>query len=91
MYSPAASGPGTLGSVALSTFGTAAPIAPVTGVFSADNTTFYAGTSGDNLVHILTKGTTGFTDTTSIAPKLPAADGTIVVPNLLVQRPRKQT
>ena len=53
---------------------------------------FYTGTSGDNLVHIVTKATTGFVDTTTpIAPKLPAADGTIVVPNLLVQRPRKQT
>jgi hypothetical protein len=92
LYSPAASGPGTLSSVTLSTFGSAAPVAPVAGVFSSDNTTFYTGTTGDNLVHILTKGTSGFVDTTTpIAPKLPAADGTIVAPNLLVQRPRKQT
>jgi len=93
LYNPAASGPGTLSSVTLSTFGTAAPIAPVAGVFSADNTKFYAGTSGDNLVHILSKGTSGFVDTTTpIAPKLPGPDGTtIVVPNLLVQRPRLQT
>jgi hypothetical protein len=92
LYSPTTSGAGALGSVTLSTFTAVAPIAPVAGVFSADNTTFYTGTSGDNLVHIVTKGTTGFVDTTTpIAPKLPAADGTIVVPNLLVQRPRKQT
>jgi hypothetical protein len=92
LYSPAASGPGTLSSVTLSTFGSAAPVAPVAGVFSSDNTTFYTGTTGDNLVHILTKGTSGFVDTTTpIAPKLPAADGTIVAPNLLVQRPKKQT
>lgn len=88
-YAPAASGAGTLGSVKLS--GTA--VAPVAGVFSADNTTFYVGTSGDNLVHILTKGTAGFQDglTTPIAPKLTDTNGTIVTPNLLVQRPRKAT
>jgi trimeric autotransporter adhesin len=92
LYVPAASGPGTLSSVTLSTFGPTAPVAPVAGVFSSDNTTFYTGTTGDNLVHILTKGASGFVDTTTpIAPKLPAADGTIVAPNLLVQRPRKQT
>jgi hypothetical protein len=67
-------------------------------VFSSDNTTFYAGTTGDNLVHILTKGTSGFQDVTkpinpvgmTIAPGLPGA-GATAVPNLLVQRPRKQT
>jgi trimeric autotransporter adhesin len=92
LYMPAANGPGTLSSVPLATYGSAAPIAPVAGVFSSDNTTFYTGTSGDNLVHILTKGSSGFVDTTTpIAPKLPAADGTIVTPNLLVQRPRKLT
>jgi len=68
-------------------------VAPVAGVFSADNTTFYVGTSGDNLVHILTKGTAGFQDglTTPIAPKLTDTNGTVVIPNLLVQRPRKAT
>lgn len=91
VYTLNTTGAGTLGNVTLTTStGAAAPIAPVVGVFSADNTTFYAGTSGDNLVHILMKGTTGaFQDTTTIAPKLPAANGTIVTPDLLVQRPRK--
>jgi hypothetical protein len=85
-YLPAASGAGTVGSVTLSGSATA----PVAGVFSSDNTTFYVGTSGDNQVHILTKGANGFADTTApIAPKLPDANGNIVVPNLLVQRPRK--
>ena len=88
---PAASGAGTLSCVTLATYGATAPVAPVAGVFSADNTTFYAGTTGDNLVHILTKGTSGgFVDTTKpITPNLPAANGAIVAPNLLVQRPRK--
>ncbi len=91
-YTPAASGPGTLSSVPLATYGSVAPVAPVTGVFSSDNTTFYTGTTGDNQVHILTKGTSGFQDVTkAINPNLTAPNGTVVVPNLLVQRPRKQT
>ena len=91
-YNPAASGPGTLGNVTLATSGATAPIAPVSGVFSSDNTTFYTGTSGDNQVHILTKGTSGFQDVTkAINPNLTAPNGTVVTPNLLVQRPRKQT
>jgi trimeric autotransporter adhesin len=91
-YNPAASGPGTLGSVPLATSGSTAPIAPVIGVFSSDNTTFYTGTSGDNQVHILTKGASGFQDVTKpIAPNLTNPNGIVVTPNLLVQRPRKQT
>lgn len=87
-YLPAANGAGALGNVKLS--GTAA--APVKGVFSSDNTTFYVGTSGDNLVHILTRGTGGFQDGTApIAPKLTDTNGNFVTPNLLVQRPRKAT
>jgi hypothetical protein len=83
---------GTLGSITLSTaLGT--PIAPVAGVVSADNQTFFAGTSGDNAVHLITKQTDGsYKDTTTpIAPKLPDANGNIVTPNLLVQKPRKAT
>jgi hypothetical protein len=51
------------------------------------------GTSGDKLVHILTRGTTGFSDTTTpINPQLPAFNGTgNATPNLLVQHPRKAT
>ena len=60
------------------------------GVFSTDNSTFYVGTSGDNQVHLITQGTNGFADTVKpIAPKLQDQNGNIVVPNLLVQRPRK--
>ena len=88
-YMPSPSGAGVLGNVTLAT----GAIAPVVGVFSSDNTTFYAGTSGDNLVHILTKGTGGiFQDTTKpVSPQLPDSNGVIVTPNLLVQRPRKSS
>jgi trimeric autotransporter adhesin len=92
VYSTQATGPGTLTNIPLSTaLGT--PIAPVTGVVSADNQTFYAGTSGDNAVHLITKQANGsYQDvTTPIAPKLPDVNGNIVVPNLLVQKPRKAT
>jgi trimeric autotransporter adhesin len=91
-YTPQASGAGTLGTISLSTaLGT--PIAPVAGVISADNQTFYAGTSGDNAVHLITKQTDGsYKDvTTPIAPKLPDLNGNLVAPNLLVQKPRKST
>jgi hypothetical protein len=91
-YTPQASGAGTLGTVPLSTaLGT--PVAPVTGVVSADNQTFYAGTSGDNAVHLITKQADGsYKDvTTPIAPKLPDVNGNLVAPNLLVQKPRKTT
>jgi hypothetical protein len=91
-YTPQATGAGTLTSIPLSkAIGT--PIAPVAGVMSADDKTFYAGTTGDNAVHLITKQTDGsYKDvTTPIAPKLPGANGNIVTPNLLVQKPRKAT
>jgi trimeric autotransporter adhesin len=91
-YVPSASGAGTLGSIALATSTYGTPVAPVAGVVSADNQTFYVGTSGDNVVHLITKGTNGYQDTTTpIAPNLPGANGNIVTPNLLVQKPRKAT
>jgi hypothetical protein len=89
-YAPSASGAGTLGSIALATSTYGTPVAPVAGAVSADNQTFYVGTSGDNVVHLITKGTNGYQDTTTpIAPKLPDVNGNIVTPNLLVQKPRK--
>jgi trimeric autotransporter adhesin len=91
-YTPQATGAGTLTSIPLSTaIGT--PIAPVAGAVSADNQTFYAGTTGDNAVHLITKQADGsYKDvTTPIAPKLPDVNGNIVAPNLLVQKPRKAT
>ncbi|HZL27536.1 MAG TPA: hypothetical protein VFC39_13505, partial [Acidobacteriaceae bacterium] len=88
LYIPAASGPGTLNYVALSGGPTSAPVA---GVFSTDNKTFYAGTSGDNQVHLISVTGTTATDSSVIAPKLPDANGNPVAPNLLVQRPKKAT
>ncbi|MBB5319168.1 hypothetical protein [Tunturibacter empetritectus] len=91
-YTPQTTGAGTLGSIPLSTaLGT--PIAPIVGVVSADNQTFYAGTTGDNAVHLITKQSDGtYKDTTTpLAPKLPDVNGNIVAPNLLVQKPRKAT
>ena len=91
-YTPQASGAGTLTSIPLST-AVGTPVAPIVGVVSADNQTFYAGTSGDNAVHLLTKQTDGsYKDVTKpIAPMLPDVNGNIVAPNLLVQKPRKAT
>jgi hypothetical protein len=92
VYTPQATGAGTLGTIPLSTaLGT--PVAPVAGVVSADNQMFFAGTTGDNAVHVITKQTDGsYKDVTKpIAPKLPDANGNIVAPNLLVQKPRKAT
>ena len=57
---------GTLSSVTLS--GNA--LAPVAGIFSPDNTIFFAGTSGDNQLHLI--DTTTLLDTTADQPQ---ADG----------------
>jgi hypothetical protein len=78
--------PGKLTNIPLS----GSAIAPVAGTVSADNSTIYVGTTGDNLVHIISTGT--LTDTKTIAPALPGANGAaIAVPNLLVEKPRKTT
>ncbi len=92
-YKPSTAGtatPGTLTNIPLS--GTAT--APVAGVWSTDNLTFFAGTSGDNLVHLITRASASaaLTDSKSISPALPAlTGGGIATPNLLVQHPRKTT
>ena len=85
LYAP---GLGAIDNVTLSGGATAA----VAGVFSTDDTTFYAGTAGDNVVHIVNiKGTTG-TDAGIITPSLPAVTGSgNATPNLIVQRPRRST
>jgi hypothetical protein len=86
-YTPSASGAaGTIGSISLASTPNGTPIAPVAGVISADNQTFYAGTSGDNVVHVITKGASGYQDTAAnptstpnpfapIVPQLPCAPG----------------
>ena len=84
-YAPSASGPGTTTYIKLS----GAATAPIAGVVSADNSTFYAATSGDNLVHLITRGT--LTDTSTLAPNLTTPAGAVVPVNLMVQKPRKTT
>jgi hypothetical protein len=84
-YAPSTSGPGQVTYIKLS--GTAT--APLSGVVSADNSTFYTGTAGDNLVHIINRGT--LTDTSTIAPGLTGASGNTVPVDLLVQKPRTTT
>lgn len=83
LYAPAT---GTFNNVTLSN----GAVAPVAGVFSTDNTAFYAGTSGDNNVHIIsiTNGSVG-TDTTLINPALTGINGGAATPNLIVSRPKR--
>ena len=88
-YTPNATAAGAFGSVALA--GSAA--APVAGIFSSDNLTFFVGTSGDNLIHLVTKTASGFSDTVTapISPKLVDLSGNPTPANLLQQRPRRTT
>ena len=83
----------TLKDITLQTSAAGKPLAPVAGTISTDNQTVYVGTSGDQAVHQLTRGTSGFSDTVApLLPNLPAANGGgIATPNLLVQRPRRAT
>jgi hypothetical protein len=89
-YAPAT---GILSNITLQTTTAGAPVAPVAGVVSSDNQTFYVGTTGDNLVHRLTRGASGFSDTlTPLIPGLPNINGTgVAIPNLIAQKPRKAT
>lgn len=88
-YTPSSSGAGTFGDIPLATTSTGTPVAPVAGVFSADNSTFFAGTSGDNAVHLINRSTLADQPTKLIAPNLPGVNGGTATPNLIVQRPRK--
>ncbi len=93
-YIPKATGAGTAVSIALST-AVGTPVAPIAGVVSADDQTFFVGTSGDNAVHLITLQPDGsYKDVTKpITPKLPDTTPAqnLVAPNLLVQKPRKST
>ena len=84
-YVPAPSGSGAISYVKLS--GTAT--APISGVVSADNTIFFTGTTGDNLVHLINRST--LTDSSTLTPSLTGASGSVVPVDLLVQKPRKTT
>ncbi len=86
-YAPATQ---SLSDIALQTTANGVPVAPVNGVVSTDNQTFFVGTSGDKVVHRLTRGASGFSDTLPpINPMLPGLTGPRATPDLLVQRPRK--
>ena len=84
-YAPVASGLGSTTYIKLS--GTAG--APVSGVISADNTIIYVGTSGDNLVHLITRST--LTDSSTLAPNLVDGNNNPQQIDFLVQKPRKTT
>ena len=86
----------TLTNIPLQTTAAGVPIAPISDVISADDRTLYVGTTGDNLVHRLARGATGFTDTSALPPLTPALPNingstTVATPDLLAQRPRKAT
>ncbi len=87
VYKPSttAGAPGTLGSVKLA--GNA--LAPVAGIFSPDNTIFFAGTTGDDLLHLI--DTTTLLDTQQINPKLTDINGNPLPPVFLAVKPRPTT
>jgi trimeric autotransporter adhesin len=76
---------GTLSSVTL----TGSALAPVAGIFSPDNTIFFAGTSGDNQLHVI--NTTTLLDTQQINPKLTDINGNPKPPVFLAVKPRPTT
>ncbi|HWW23268.1 MAG TPA: hypothetical protein VNY78_05155 [Edaphobacter sp.] len=96
VYLPVAGGAGSITNVPLlQVTGQAAPVAPVNGVISSDNSTIYVGTTGDNSVHLIDSTTLKDDTTKTIAPNLQLningidQPGTIVTPDLLVQHPKK--
>jgi trimeric autotransporter adhesin len=87
VYKPSATAGelGTLNSVKLT--GTA--LAPVAGIFSPDNTIFFAGTTGDDQLHLI--NTTTLEDTQQINPKLTDINGAPLPPVFLAVKPRPTT
>jgi hypothetical protein len=63
--------------------------APVSGIFSPNTTTFFVGTSGDNLVHFIDPST--LTDTQTINPGLVDANGNPVPVQMMSVKPRSTT
>ncbi len=104
LYFPPATGSGTLQFLTLGNGATTAA-APVAGVFSTDNFTFYVGTaasdatSADNDVHLIsmtypTSGAPTATEATGgiLSPQLPLYTGVGYAPvNLLAQYPKRST
>ncbi len=87
VYKPSATAgaAGTLSSVTL----TGNALAPVSGIFSPDNTIFFAGTTGDNQLHLI--DTTTLLDTKQIDPKLTDINGKPMPPVFLAVKPRPTT
>ncbi len=87
VYKPSATAGtlGTLSSVKL----TGNALAPVAGIFSPDNTIFFAGTTGDDLLHLI--DTTTLLDTQQINPKLTDINGKPLPPVFLAVKPRPTT
>jgi len=73
---------GTMGTVTLSGGATA----PISGIFSPDQTLFFAGTSGDNLIHFINVNT--LADTKTINPGLLDNSGNSVAVEFLGAKPR---
>ncbi len=68
---------------------TGSALAPVSGIFSPDNTIFFAGTTGDNQLHLI--DTTSLVDTKQINPKLTDINGNPLPPVFLAVKPRPTT
>jgi hypothetical protein len=87
VYKPSTAA-GTLGTLSSVTL-TGNAIAPVAGIFSPDNTIFFAGTSGDDQLHLI--NTTTLQDTQQVNPKLTDINGNPVPPIFLAVKPRPTT
>jgi trimeric autotransporter adhesin len=83
--SPSFTVPGTVSTVTLS----GAATSPLAGVFSPDNSIFFVGTAGDNLVHFIDVPT--LTDTQTINPGLVDPTGAPVPIQFLAVKPRPTT
>jgi trimeric autotransporter adhesin len=81
LYTTQPTGAGTLSMIPLATTSLGTPIAPVAGAVSADNQTFFVGTSGDNAVHLLLRQSSGsYLD--AVTPQTSAAPAAPIAPNL---------
>jgi trimeric autotransporter adhesin len=87
VYKPSATA-GTLGTLSSVTL-TGNALAPVAGIFSPDNTLFFAGTTGDDQLHVI--DTTTLLDTQQINPKLTDINGKPLPPVFLAVKPRPTT
>lgn len=98
LYFPPATGTGTLRFLTLGNGATAAS-APIAGVFSTDDFTFYVGTTGDDQVHLIS-----LTYPAGAPPTATEAPGSVLTPNLpldtvtgyapvnlIAQHPKKST